>query len=234
MKPIIRFTTPFAILLACVSLAGCSIIGKNPKPPSPLESGIFNVTTNYVPVVVPVTEYRTNTVQVTQTVTNTQGVIQSVITYLTNTVPVTTYQTNIVQQYAYANGPGAQTAQTVAGTIGALFGAGGITTTAVSALLALWGYLRSSKNYATAANTAQLVEVLRQFVKSLPNGAAYDAALTQFMTQHQSEAGVLANVVQILANDVSNPDAKVAAASLIASLRQLGIVIPTDPNAPKV
>jgi len=185
-------------LLAFLAICGCSVVGKNPRPPTALESGIFNVTTNYAPVV-------------TQ--------------YVTNGVPV--YVTNIIPQYQYsATGQGAQDIKGVAGTIGTLFGAGGVATTAVSGLLALWGYLRSSKNYATAANTAQLVETLRQFIKSLPNGTAYDSALTQFMTQHQNEAGVLAQVTQILASEVSNPDAKVAADSVITTLRQLGIDVP--------
>jgi hypothetical protein len=184
--------------LAFLAICGCSIVGKNPRPPTTLESGIFNVTTNYAP---------------------------SVTQYVTNGVPV--YVTNIIPQYQYsATGQGSQDIKGVAGTIGALFGAGGIATTGVSTLLALWGYLRSSKNYQTAANTAQLVETMRVFIKGLPNGEAYDAALTQFMTQHQSEAGVLAQVTQILAREVSNPDAQVAADSVIATLRQLGIDVP--------
>src|SRR5437899_134488 len=201
MKTVPKLVLTTFSLALLVQLIGCSVVGKNPKPPTALESGIFTVTTNYV----------------TQYVTNATG---------------TTWITNIVPQYQYAaTGQGAQDAKAVAGTIGALFGVGGLTTTAMSTLLALWGYLRSTKNYATAANTAQLVETLRQFIKALPNGMAYDAALTQFMTQHQNEAGVLAQVTQILANDVSNPDAKIAAESVIARLRQLGITVPQNQSA---
>lgn len=190
-------------------IAGCSVVGRNPSPPTKLEQGIFTVTTNYV------TEMQTNVAtQVTAGVTN----------WVTNVV------SQIIPQYSYAKGSGGQAAQDTVTAIGNLFGVGGVAGTAVSGLLALWGYLRSSKNYTTAANTAQVVETLRQFIKALPNGQAYDAALTQFMTQHQSEAGVIANVIQILGKEVSNPDAQVAAREVINSLRQLGVNIPTPPQ----
>lgn len=188
-----------ASLVAIVS--GCSLVGRNPSPPSKFEQGVFTVQTNYVPVVVPVTN---STGQVALT-------------------------TNQMPQYTYAQGPGAQVAKDTVGAIGNLFGVGGLASTALGGLLSIWGWLRSSKNYQTAANTAQVVETLRQFIKGLPNGQAYDTALVQFMTQHQSEAGVLAQVTQILANEVNNPDAKVAAEQVIATLRQLGVNIPTPP-----
>lgn len=196
MKRLLAFT-------GLLALIGCSVVGRNPTPPTKLESGIFNVQTNLVPVV----EYRTNEVGVT--LTN--------YSYLTN--------------YAYAQGSGAQAIKDTGGAIGNLFGVGGLVSTALGGLLSIWGYLRSSKNYATAANTAQVVETLRQFIKTLPNGTAYDTALTQFMTQHQSEAGVVGNVLQILQNEVSNPDAKEAAAQVITTLRQLGVNVPFQPPA---
>lgn len=187
-------------ILAIVT--SCSLVGRNPSPPTKLEQGIFNIQTNYVPVVV----------------TNTGSHGEPVL------------QTNQQPQYTYSQGSGAQAAKDTVGAVGNLFGVGGLASTALGGLLSIWGWLRSSKNYQTAANTAQVVETLRQFVKSLPNGQAYDSALTQFMTQHQAEAGVIANVTQILEAEVSNPDAKVAADSVIATLRQLGINIPTPPQ----
>lgn len=232
MKPILKLSLACTLAAAVIAFAGCGTFGSNPSPPSKLESGIFNVTTNYVPVVVPVTSYRTNVVEVTQTVTNTAGGSVTLTNWTTNVVTSVVTQTNLQPQYNYTPGAGAQTATGVVTGIGNIFGVGGMAGTALGGLLSIWGWLRSTKNYATAANTAQVVETLRQFIQSLPNGSAYDTALTNFMTQHQSEAGVLANVTQILANDVSNPDAKFAAQSVIASLQALGIVIP--PTAPKV
>ena len=88
-------------------------------------------------------------------------------------------------------------------------------------MLSVWGWARSSKNYSTAANTAQVVETLREFIKQLPNGTKYDSTLTQFMTQHQAEAGVVNQVLTILQNEVSNPDAKQAAVELVTTINAL-------------
>ena len=195
-------------LLSLLAICGCSVVGRNPSAPTKLETGIFNVQTNYV------TEYQTNTAPV---------VTAGVTNWVTNVV------SQVVPQYSYAQGSGAQAAKDTVGAIGNLFGVGGLASTALGGLLSIWGWLRSSKNYKTAANTAQVVETLRQFVKGLPNGAAYDMALTQFMTQHQSEAGVMGNVLTLLQNEVSNPDAKEAAAQVITTLRQLGVNVPSQP-----
>src|SRR5437899_9909082 len=103
MKTVPKLVLTTFSLALLVQLIGCSVVGKNPKPPTALESGIFQVTTNYV------TQYSTNAV----------GTV-----------------TNIVPQYQYsATGQGAQDIKGVAGTIGALFGAGGLATTAASTLL---------------------------------------------------------------------------------------------------
>lgn len=229
-KIVFGFSLTIAIGALLWLLAGCSVVGKNPSPPTKLESGLFDVKTNYVPVVVAVTEYKTNVLQVTQIITNTAGVTLTVTNWTTNTVSTPALQTNLQAQYFYDQGAGAQTVKGVAGGIGALFGAGGLASTAASLLLGVWGWARSSKNYQTAANTAQVVETIRQFIKQLPNGSNYDAALVQFMTQHQADAGVLSNVVQLLANEVSNPDAKVAADSILATLNKLGVTIPQTPG----
>jgi hypothetical protein len=217
-------------LALMIFVAGCSVVGRNPSPPTKLEQSLFDVKTNYVPVVVPVTEYRTNLQIVTATVTNLQGVTQTVTNFLTNVVTTVLLQTNQQPAYAYAQGAGAQNVKDVAGTIGGLFGVGGLASTALGALLSVWGWARSSKNYQTASNTAQVVETLRQFIKQLPNGAAYDQALTTFMVQHQAEAGVLAQVVDILNKEVSNPDAQQASREIITALRALGVNVPTGPT----
>lgn len=217
-------------LALMIFVAGCSVVGRNPTPPSKLEQGLFDVKTNYIPVVVPVTEYRTNVQVVTALVTNLQGVTQTFTNFLTNVVSTVLLQTNQQATYAYTQGAGAQTVKDTVGGIGALFGAGGVATTAAGVLFSLWGWLRSSKNYNTAANTAQVVETLRQFIKQLPNGAAYDQALTTFMVQHQAEAGVLAQVVDILNKEVSNPDAQQASREIITALRALGVNVPTGPT----
>lgn len=198
----------FIALTPVLLILGCSAVGRNPSPPTKLEQGIFNVQTNYV------TEVSTNVAP---------QVVAGVTNWVTNVV------SQVMPQYTYTLGPGGQAIKDTGSAIGNLFGVGGLVSTGLAGLLGIWAKLRSSKNYDTAANTAQIVETLRQFIKGLPNGAAYDTALTQFMMQHQSEAGVLAQVTQILAAEVSNPDAKVAAAEIVATLRSLGVNVPTPP-----
>ena len=220
MKPTIKLSLTLAGSVLAIGLVGCGTFGKNPAPPTKLESSIFDVRTNYVPVVVPVTSYRTNVVEVTATVTNLQGVTLTTTNWQTNTLTSTVTVTNLQPQYNYS--PGA-TANTVAAGVSAIPVYGSLASAAIGGVLAIWGWLRSSKNAATAQNTTQVVEVLRNFIKQLPNGSAYDGALVQWMTQHQSEAGVLNNVMGILAADANNPDVQVAGQSVIAALQGLGI-----------
>lgn len=208
-------------------LQGCSTFGRNPSPPTKLEQALFQPVTNYVPVVVP--SYVTNQVTVTQT--NVQGVTS----YLTNIVPVTVpAATNLQQQISLTPGAGEKGA-TTAVTVGAgLFGYGGIASTAMALFFGAWRWLRSAKSVATAGNSMQIVEVMREFIKSLPNGAAFDNQLTKFMADHQAEAGVTQDVLSLLENAVSNPDAKVAAANVIATLQSLGINPTVAATPPKV
>lgn len=214
--------------LSVIILAGCAS-QRYGSAPTKLESQLYDVSTNYVPIVktvtntVQVTQYQTNTVPVN--VTNEQH--QVVVTYTTNVVPVQVSQQQVSQVtnqqpvYSYANGPGLQKAAEVGGAAGSLFGVGGLVSSGILALGTLWGYLRSGKNYATATNLAQTIETAREFVKSLPNGETYDAALTNWMQAHQAQAGVIQNVAGILENEVSNPDAKEAARQVISTIQTL-------------
>lgn len=221
MKKIAPFL--FVALCALLYQVGCAS-----RPPTVLERRYFDIQTNVVPVVqvqtniVPITLLQTNTI----TVTNVQGVLE----VRTNIVLIPAYQTNTItvtnrqESYVYTPGAGASEIQQVGGAIGSLFGVGGIVSTAIGAFFSLWGYGRSKKNYVTAANVAQTVEVLREFIKSLPDGSAYDTALVQWMQAHQAEAGVMNQVIDILQRDVNNPDAIVAAQQVrntINALRNL-------------
>lgn len=220
----------FAIAL----IAGCAS-----KPPSALEQRFFNITTNppviaVVTNLVPVTLYKTN--EVVQTVTNTQNVVE----YRTNFIPVAvatniearaTLVTNQPETYNLSPKPEAiQPIQTVGGIIGNLFGAGGLVTTAIGAAFSLWGFMRSKKSYASAADLAQIIETCRSFVRQLPNGASYDAALVNFMVQHQAEAGTINQVAQIVASEVNTSDAQVAAEHIRQGLAALGVTLPPPPT----
>lgn len=227
-----------ALTLSSVIFAALVIIGCSTTPPTALESKLFSVTTNYYPQLVTVTNtaYRTNTVIETVTTTNKIGVVVTVPFTNFVTVPVTQLSTQIVQipAYTYAvptNGPAAA-AQGVAGTIGniAAPGVGGPIASGIVGLgLALWAWIRGSKQSATANNLAQTIEVARELLKSLPNGTGLDNQLTSWMQQHQAEAGVLPQVLDILDKTVDNPQAKTVSDQLRAALAAL-----QSPTPPKV
>lgn len=239
MKPKLAFETKLTItaLLLIAAITGpLWIVGCTTHPPTALEQHYFNITTN-PPVlsvttnVIPVTIYKTN--EVTQTVTNLQGVTE----FKTNVVvvPQTSYQTNLAvvtntpETYNFAPGANQQNIKDIGGTIGNLFGVGGIATTVIGALFSLWGFVRSKKTYATAADLTQIIETVRSFVRQLPNGSAYDSALVNFMVQHQAEAGTVNQISQIVANEVNTSDAQVAAEHIRQGLAALGVSLPPAP-----
>lgn len=228
IKPIPAILSTLALWGAITALA--MLIGCATKPPTALEQRIFNITTNYYPelVIVTNTAYRTNTVVETIAVTNKVGVIVNQFETNTITVPITQVQTQVVQIPAYTynvntNGPGAA-AQGVATTIGNIVapGVGGPIAGAIVPLgLAIWAWIRGSKKSATANNLAQTIETARELIKSLPNGTALDNTLTTWMQNHQAEAGVLPQVLDILNSTVDNQVAKQTADQLKAALAAL-------------
>lgn len=153
---------------------------------------------------------------------------QSLFTVQTNYVPVVTVATNTLGQavtstnfepnYVYTPGHITKDVETglnaipVYGTL-----AGG----ALSLAAAFWGWIRSSKNYNVGVTLAQSIESIREFVKTLPNGANYDDALTSWLQQHQADTGTISSVLQMLENDVSNPDAQVAAQQIRQAITSL-------------
>jgi hypothetical protein len=210
-------------ILTVMSLSGCSMFGTNPSPPTKAESLIYNTVTNYVPVVVP--SYVTNQVTVTS--------------YATNVVPVTVAAvTNLQPQYVETVKPGVASGIAAGGGVlnVLLPGMGGLISTGVTALLGLWGYLRSSKqssaNYDTGAALAQEIEIIRSFIKTLPNGATIDNTLTNFIQAHQADSGVLTQVLNLLASEVSNKDASTAAQQIAQTVA--GLVSTNPPAATKV
>lgn len=228
-----------AVTFLIGAIAG-SFFGCTTTPPTALEQRYFNITTNPPVIAVTtnvfsVTLYKTN--EVTQTVTNVQGVLE----YKTNVIviPQTVLQTNLAvvtnepQTYNLVPKPEAiQPIQNIGGAIANLFGAGGLVTTAIGAVFSIWGLVRSRKTSATAVGLAQTIETMRSFVQQLPNGGTYDAALVQWMQQHQAETGTINQVLGLLANEVSNPDAQVAAEHIRAAIAALGVTLPPPP--PKV
>jgi hypothetical protein len=200
-------------LLAVLLFSGCQ------TPPTNFEKRFMNVETNYVPQVhwqtntVPV--YTTNLVTVLQTNIVAGGPPQVVT--LTNEQRIVTFQTNVAlvtvtnEQYRLTPNDTAKQIETIGGTVGNLFGVGGVVSTALAGIFGAWASFRSSRRYQTAATIAQNVQDIRSFIQKLPNGAAYDAALTKWIAAHQAEAGVTDQVLQLLQNEVSNQDAQYAA-----------------------
>lgn len=189
----LRTLSGIALLAMAATFLGCAAF-KNGSPPTKAEASFFVVTTNYVPTV----------------------------TVTTNTVegqpPVVTYQTNLEPRYVWAPGPAVKDVQTGLGLIPAY---GGLAGTALGALATLWAWIRSSKAGATNVTLAQSIETMREFLQALPNGAVYDSALTTWLQKHQNDTGTVTQVLSLLQNDVSNPDAKAAAQQVIAAINAL-------------
>lgn len=220
------------LLLAstCTLLASIGLLfyGCATRPPSRLESRFLDTVTNppvvtVITNVIPVTIIKTNVVELT--ITNLQGITQLITNY--SVIPVQILQTNIATitnvptTYSFTPGAGAKEVQGIGTAIGNLFGVGGLVGTGLGALFSLYAGIRGRRSYNAAADTAQVVETVRQFIKNLPNGQVYDSALVQWMQAHQAEAGVLNDVVAILQREVSNADAKDAAAKVMDTITAL-------------
>jgi len=212
-------------------IVGCS------TSPTPTEQRWFQIQTNQVPEitittnVVTVTLTRTNYV----TVTNTQGVVE----YQTNIVPVFVPQTNVVvvartnETYLYSPGPGSQLIQETGGMVGNLFGVGGIVSSAIAALFGIWAQVRSSRRYTTAATLAQTIEVIREFIKSLPNGAVVDAAFVKWMQDRQIETTTLQQVLKLLETEVSSDEAKKNLKTIMMMVEAIQSQTPPPLSPPK-
>jgi len=167
-------------LAVMLSLAGCSLFGTNPSAPVAAEHFLFDVQTNHTLLV---------------TTTPTGGLVTNdQLSYVLTTKPATAAAVN--------------TAGTVANTF--LPGVGSLASMGILALLGLWAQLRGQKSSNTADAIAQEVETIREFIKTLPNGTKYDTAITSWLQTHQVETGTANQVLSILENTVSNPDALAA------------------------
>jgi hypothetical protein len=199
-------------LLVCSVLSGCGMVGAHPGAPNVVERALFDVVTN--------------TEEVTVTKTNVHEVTVDVPVYKTNEVGVTVVSTNHVSYSVpeivigmqtnrdYSLTPKEATKGYVAGIGGIVNtffpGAGSMVAAGLLAGLAAWGHLRSAKNKGSAISLAQEVESIREFIKTLPNGAKYDTAIKQWLQSHQVEEGVAKQVLDIVKNEISNPEAKAA------------------------
>ena len=215
-----RILTILPLLLV---LTGCGTFGTTPSAPTANEQKFFNTITNYIAVVVPVTNTITLTNVVLSFQTNTVGQVVTVTNILTVPIPVITTVTNTMPVYTMTPNATTTGAASSIGSIANMIvpGGGGIVTLGITVLAGFWGWLRSYKGGQTSTALSQEIETVLEFVKALPDGAAYKKALTDFLAAHQNEAGVVTQVATILNNDISNPDAKVAAQQVINAINAL-------------
>jgi hypothetical protein len=208
-----------AVSLLAMSVISCSTFGKNPSPPTAFESKLFVIQTNFVPVIVTKTNVE-NKINVI-TITNSVGVIL----WQTNQVTVTNSvsETNEVPNYTYGQSDAGKTIAQTTGAIvnGVAPGFGGIAGTGIMAILSLWAYLRGSKFKTTSVTIAQEVETMREFLKTLPQGAKYDQAIVSFLQSHQMETGTAQQVLSLVNNEVSNPEAQAAVKEIQDALAAL-------------
>lgn len=189
-------------LLIAVLLTACA----STTPPTKTEQALYNITTNYTPklvivtntVVVDVISYRTNEVGITQLVTNKVAMNR------------TEEKTVQVPDYVYEAKDSTKTVAQLVGTgVNAIApGVGTIVSTAMLALLAAWGHWRGNKNKTVATTVIQELEAVREFIKTLPDGSNYDQAIVTFLKDHQVETGVATQVMGILTKNISSTEAK--------------------------
>jgi len=187
------------------------MFGASAKPPTAAERLIYQVQTNWATVTLNVT----NTIVQTNVITIGTNVTQVVVTNASVT-PITTQEaeytmTTSPTTTAVVQGAGAAL-NTVAPGIGSMVSMG------ILALLAVWAHLRGISATNTSQSLAQEIEALREFIQTLPSGAKYDVAITSWLQSHQVETGVATQVLGLLANQVSNPDAKAAVTEIQATI----------------
>lgn len=194
-KKLLTLLESLAVLVSVGTLAvvlqGCGSV------PTKTEQKLFTVQTNYVPV--------TNLL----VTTNPDG------TLATNPV--------VIREEKYNLLPGkGEIAITQIGTeTGNVFGVGGIVGAALGALFGAWRWFRSSKSEKVANTLAQEIELVREFVKTLPNGNVYDSELVNWIQKHQAEAGVLQSVIKILRDEINNDEAKGSVSQVIEAIESL-------------
>ena len=223
--------TTFSVFLGALCIgAGCKLFGSSPSAPSALESKAFNITTNIVDVAV----IHTNIVTTTNVVNvpNPLGVGVPFFTtnILTSTNMVTV--TNQVEQFQLAPKAGVVATLQAVGAASGPFtaGIGTMVASGLVALYGLWAGLRSNKMSTTSAALTQEIEAVRNFIQTLPNGTKIDSAVTTFMQQHQTEAGVAQTVLKLIDGNTSDP----TIAGISSQLQQAIAELTAPPAPPKV
>lgn len=198
----------FVLILVCALSGGCTSTA-----PSAVESYLFTTTTNYTPEVH------------TILTTNTAGIVTANIQ--TNLLPTVTSAPSVALQ------SWAGLASGVANTVSP--GSGGIVGLSLLGIAGFFGINRQRKlteavrvadghaatattAQAVAENFAQSIEVLREVLKTTPQGQAMDLKIVDMLQRNQMTVGIIRDAAAIVDNTVSNAAAKSAAQKILALL----------------
>ena len=211
-------------LMVVISLVGCG------TTPNVVDKALFTESTNFVTKIVTVTNVVPVFTTITNTITNTDHTVVQVpmpayiTTYLTNVVT----ETNVVPQIQLSPGMGSNLATGVAGSIGGMFGVGGLVTTVLGGLCSAYLGFRnrqmSGDNSAitqTAGVLTQNIETLMEVLNKTPQGQAIMPMLKNYLVQHQSEAGVVQQVGALVEQFVQNPAAKASADEILNAVKTI-------------
>ena len=210
----------------CLILVMALIGGCSSTAPSAVESYLFNTVTNYTPEVHAVMT------------TNAAGVV--FVNIQTNLLPTVTSAPSVALK-SWAGLAGG-----VANTVSP--GSGGIVGVILLGLAGLFGInrqrkltaaVRKSDGFSNRANVAealsenfaQSIEVLREVLKTTPQGQALDVKIVDMLQRNQMTVGLIREAVAIVDNTVSNASAKAAAQKILALLpAQFTPANPASPN----
>ncbi len=203
---------PLGFTLLCLVSAliggGCS------TPPSAVEDYFFDTKTNITAIVSEVI-----------TTNATTGAI--IVNVQTNLLPTVTSAPSVALQ------SWASLASGVVNTVSP--GSGGIVGVILLGLASIFGLNRHKKLNAAnatlvgvstqaqtaqtlAENFAQSIEVLREVLKTTPQGQAMDLKIVDMLQRNQMTVGLIREAVAIVDNTVSNAAAKAAAQKILALL----------------
>ena len=195
LKSVIASCMTLALVALCFT--GCAT--QPQAAPNNVESFIYSTQTNVVFVTNSITV--TNTVVSTLTVTNSQN--QIIPVFQTNTVLQTIPQIVTQTNYVFSSSPATTASIQSVGAVVNTFapGIGSVISAALIGLIGLWGGIRNNQaktSGAIAANTVQGLEVARQIIASLPNGATYLQQFDNWLMIHQQDANVANEIASIV------------------------------------
>jgi hypothetical protein len=231
MKKTMKKCINVFVLIGALFLTGCTLFGKQPTQPTPLEKSLFTEITNLVakPVlvtnIVTFTNTETRIVEVPGATTIVTNTLMVSVPYNVTNVMVVTQQVPIVQL-----APSAKTDAIVktGESIGSLFGFGGLVSTLLAGLLATYLKLRNNNlsgeaDVATQASVVlvQNIETLVEILKTTPQGQAALPSIKNYLMTHQSQVGVIEYVANVVKETVDTPAAKQAANAILTGLQNV-------------